>query len=73
MSTMVKPKSQKDWQQRNPDKVRAYTARYQEGKKKISVILTKKLVEKIDTIKAPSKTYGRWVRELVEQYINNMK
>ena len=69
MSTMKNKTPQDRWQQRNPDKARVYTAKYQSGKKKISVILGKELAEQIDRIKPPSQTYGGWVREQIEKLV----
>lgn len=70
-SKIKKPKAQKEWQQKNADKVREYTRRYQEGKKKITVLLSKELADQIDKIKPPEQTYGGWVREQIERLVKN--
>ncbi len=63
----------KEWQQRNADKTRAYTAKYQESKIRATVILTLEIAEKIDKIKPPEQSYGGWIRELVGSYINSLE
>jgi hypothetical protein len=73
MSSMKKPKEQTEWQRRNRDKVSGYTNKYLENKVKATVILTSDIAKKIDKIKPASQTYGRWVRELVENYVNDLE
>jgi hypothetical protein len=68
---MEKPKAQKEWQIRNADKVRAYTAKYLEDKVKATVTLTKEVAEKIDKLKPPTQTYGGWIREQIEEIVKN--
>ncbi len=70
---MVKSKKHQIWQQDNALKARGYTAKYLESKIKATVILTKEMAEQIDKLKPPSQTYGGWIRELVEMYINNLE
>ncbi|MCE2699216.1 MAG: hypothetical protein LW859_38015 [Anabaena sp. 49633_E8] len=51
-------KKHQEWQQRNADKTRAYTAKYEASRVKVSVTLKKEIAEQIDKIKPPSQTYG---------------
>ncbi|MBS9383829.1 MAG: hypothetical protein HEQ24_06145 [Dolichospermum sp. BR01] len=66
-------KKHQEWQQRNADKTKAYTAKYEASRVKVSVTLKKEIAEQIDKIKPPSQTYGGWIRELVEKYIDNLE
>jgi hypothetical protein len=52
-------KKHQEWQQRNADKTRAYTAKYEASRVKVSVTLKKEIAEQIDKIKPPSQTYAR--------------
>ena len=69
MSSMNKSKieSSKRWQQRNPEKVRAYSAKYAEGKTKVSVTLDNWVAEELSKIKPPEQPLGGWIREMLEK------
>ncbi|NJR16689.1 MAG: hypothetical protein HC785_13945 [Calothrix sp. CSU_2_0] len=66
-------KKHREWQQQNADKTRAYTAKYQENKIRATVILSLEIAEKIDKIKPPEQSYGGWIRELVESYVDSLE
>lgn len=65
---MLKPESQKRWQQRNADKVRGYTAKYLEGKTKMSVTVDNWVAEELAKIKPPEQSLGGWIRERLEKW-----
>ncbi|KYC38904.1 hypothetical protein WA1_33365 [Scytonema hofmannii PCC 7110] len=67
---MSKAKLETDrrWRQRNPEKVRAYTAKYAEGKTKVSVTLDNWIAEEIAKIKPPEQPLGGWIRERLEKW-----
>ncbi|MGF1673344.1 MAG: hypothetical protein ACFCUV_06590 [Rivularia sp. (in: cyanobacteria)] len=62
-----------NWQQSNADKVRAYTAKYSAKKVKVSVTLKPEIALKIDKVKPQSQSYGGWIREFIENYINSLE
>lgn len=70
---MSRKESKKKWQEANPDKARAYTAKYQEKKKKVSVTLDEWVAEEIDKIKSPEQPLGGWIREKLEKWAESRK
>jgi YbbR domain-containing protein len=56
-------KKHQEWQQRNADKTRAYTAKYEASRVKVSVTLKKEIAEQIDKIKPRLQKKGTGNRE----------
>ncbi len=65
---MSRKETKKKWQEANADKARAYTAKYQQGKRKATVILDEWIGEEIDKIKPPEQPLGGWIREKLEKW-----
>ncbi|KYC35310.1 hypothetical protein WA1_09180 [Scytonema hofmannii PCC 7110] len=65
---MSKKEYDKKWQQANAPKVRAYTAKYQKGKRRATVILDEWIGQEIDKIKPPEQSLGGWIREKIERW-----
>ncbi len=63
-----KIESSKGWQQRNPEKVRSYSAKYAEGKTKVSVTLDNWVALEIAKIKRPEQRLGGWIREKLSEW-----
>lgn len=61
-------KSGKNWQDRNRDKARQYSAKYSANRKKVTIYLEDWVTEEIDQVKEPGQTYGNWVRLQIEQW-----
>ncbi len=70
---MSKKEYDKKWQQANADKVRAYTAKYQKGRRRATVILDEWIGEEIDKIKPPEQSLGGWIRECLERWAEASK
>ena len=65
---MPKPKTDKEWQERNPEKVKKYVQKYLEGKERVNLILHKDTLAKIDKVKTAEQKYSDWVRNLIKDW-----
>ena len=65
---MPKPKTDKEWQERNPEKVKKYVQKYLEGKKSVNILLNKETLAKIDKVKPTEQKYSDWVRNLIRDW-----
>ena len=65
---MAKPQTDKECQKRNPDKVKKYTQKYLEDKERVSVVLNKATLAKIDKVKPVGQKYSTWLKNLVEEW-----
>ena len=73
VSSMSKKEYDKKWQQANAEKTRAATAKYQEGKRRATVILDEWIGEEIDKIKPSEQPLGGWIREKIEKWASVRK
>ena len=65
---MKKPKTDKEWQERNPEKVKKYVEKYLENKKRVIVVLDNETLAKIDKVKPAEQKYSVWVKNLVKDW-----
>ncbi len=65
---MVKPQTDKEWQERNPEKVRKYVQKYLEDKERVTIILHKDTLAKIDKVKPTEQKYSNWVKNLIREW-----
>ncbi len=65
---MPKRQTDKEWQERNPDKVRKYTQKYLEDKQRITVVLNNVTLGKIDKVKPAEQKYSTWLKNLVQEW-----
>ena len=56
------------WQEKNPDKVKKYKAKYDKKYPQANIRLSPSVREKIDKFKDPQQTYGGWIRKFLEQW-----
>ena len=65
---MAKRQTDKEWQERNPEKARKYVQKYLEDKERVTVILDKPILAKIDKVKPVEQKYSVWVRNLIKEW-----
>ena len=63
-----KSETAKQWQRRNADKARQYSAKYTESRIKTSVYIEPWVAQKIDKLKDPEQPYGNWIRTQLENW-----
>ena len=67
---MSKPKTDKEWQERNPDKAKLYTQKYMQGKKHVTLTLNLGTLAAIDQVKPPQQQYAAWIKNFLEEWEN---
>ena len=65
---MAKRQTDKEWQERNPEKARKYVQKYLEDKERVTLILNKDTLAKIDKVKPAEQKYSDWVRSLIREW-----
>ena len=65
---MPKPKTDKEWQERNPEKVKKYVQKYLEDKERVNLVLHKDTLAKIDKVKPTEQKYSEWVKNLIKDW-----
>ena len=65
---MPKPKTDKEWQERNPEKVKKYVQKYLEDKERVNLVLHKDTLAKIDKVKPTEQKYSDWVKNLIKDW-----
>lgn len=65
---MAKRQTDKEWQERNPDKAKKYTQKYLECKERVLITLNEATLAKIDRVKPSEQRYSDWVRKLIKDW-----
>ena len=65
---MAKRQTDKEWQERNPEKARKYVQKYLEDKERVTLTLDKRILAKIDKVKPTEQKYSDWVRNLIKEW-----